>query len=313
MKGIFESRSAGVKILILLLLVVVSVCVGSICLTIFSAISGVEFGDLASDFYQTHANFLVSDIFTFIAPALVMAYLCSRQPRNFLSIRKVTDFRIILLSIVMFVLIIPTINLTEYLNSRVHLPEFMAPIEDYMKQNDKDVGEIIQNLISEKGVIPLIINFFTIAVMAGLSEELFFRGILLSIIGGKKRNQHAAIWIVALIFSAIHLQFDGFVPRMLLGAFLGYLLLWGRSILIPMFAHFLNNAMNVVFFYCGFPGDSSEGATLMGEEVTSTDLWTMGLSASAGLILFYFCAKAMKRIASPPLPSPQLPPSSPLP
>ena len=54
------------------------------------------------------------------------------------------------------------------------------------------------------------------------------------------------IWTAAILFSAFHLQFYGFFPRMLLGAYFGYLLYWSHSIWLPIFAHFINNAIAVI-------------------------------------------------------------------
>lgn len=63
------------------------------------------------------------------------------------------------------------------------------------------------------------------------------------------KNPHVAIWIAAFIFSAIHFQFFGFVPRMLLGALFGYLYYWSGNLWIPMLAHFFNNGIQIVAMY----------------------------------------------------------------
>ena len=55
-----------------------------------------------------------------------------------------------------------------------------------------------------------------------------------------------AVWLTGFIFSAIHLQFDGFVARWLLGAYLGYLLVWSGSLWLPILAHFLHNALSIL-------------------------------------------------------------------
>ena len=52
-----------------------------------------------------------------------------------------------------------------------------------------------------------------------------------------------------MLFSAMHMQFFGFFPRMLLGALFGYLLVWTGSLWVPVFAHFFNNASAVIAYY----------------------------------------------------------------
>ena len=95
----------------------------------------------------------------------------------------------------------------------------------------------------------LIVTVLMVGLMTGIGEELTFRGIIQSLVTEKSNNHHIAIWVTAIIFSAIHFQFFGFFPRMLLGAFFGYLMVWSGSIWLPIYAHFLNNSMAVVAAY----------------------------------------------------------------
>jgi uncharacterized protein len=61
-------------------------------------------------------------------------------------------------------------------------------------------------------------------------------------------NVHAAVWLTAIVFSVIHFQFYGFLPRVLLGALLGYLVIWTGSIWASILAHFANNALAFVLY-----------------------------------------------------------------
>jgi hypothetical protein len=65
-----------------------------------------------------------------------------------------------------------------------------------------------------------------------------------------------AVWVAAILFSAIHMQFLGFVPRLFMGAALGYLFLWSGNLWYPIIAHFANNAMAVVLVYMQQHGSS---------------------------------------------------------
>jgi membrane protease YdiL (CAAX protease family) len=198
----------------------------------------------------------------------------------------------------MVFLILPTIEITSYLNQKIHLPEFMSPLEKWMYETEENLTQVTESLLSEKGIIPFTINIFIIAIMAGLAEEILFRGALLSIIRKKTANPHLSVWIVAIVFSAIHFQFYGFIPRILLGVFLGYLLYWSNSIWVPIFAHFLNNAIAVTGSYLGFFSDdpdtniTSEIPGIKTEEIIITII-----IAITAFILFVICAKIMKRIS----------------
>jgi len=125
----------------------------------------------------------------------------------------------------------------------------MSPIENWMKETESNAEKSINFLFADRSVIGLIANLVILAIVAGLAEELFFRGCLQQIIRKIVNNKHAAIWITAFIFSAIHFRFYGFVPRLLLGALLGYLFVWSRNIWIPVIVHIAHNALNVIVSY----------------------------------------------------------------
>jgi len=105
----------------------------------------------------------------------------------------------------------------------------------------------------------LIYNLLLMALLPALSEETLFRGTLQQMMykgtssistsnNSPNTKQHVAVWVSAILFSAIHFQFYGFVPRMLLGVLFGYLLLWSGSLWLPILAHFTNNAMAVILY-----------------------------------------------------------------
>ena len=93
----------------------------------------------------------------------------------------------------------------------------------------------------------LIVGLLIVAVLAGFSEEIFFRGALQRLIMSGPLNHHLAIWLTAFIFSAFHMQFFGFFPRLVLGGYFGYLLYWSRSLWLPVIIHALNNGLVVYF------------------------------------------------------------------
>ncbi|HPH46026.1 MAG TPA: CPBP family intramembrane metalloprotease, partial [Chryseolinea sp.] len=95
----------------------------------------------------------------------------------------------------------------------------------------------------------IVVAFIVIAILPAIGEELVFRGIIQKELFRGTKNSHLSIWIAAAIFSAIHLQFYGFVPRMLLGVLFGYLYHWSGNLTLSMLAHFVNNGFTVVALY----------------------------------------------------------------
>jgi membrane protease YdiL (CAAX protease family) len=118
-----------------------------------------------------------------------------------------------------------------------------------MKLKEAQMAEMTKQLLVMKSIPVLLINLLMLAIIPAVGEEFIFRGCLQKIFGRWIGNYHIAIWITAIIFSGIHFQFYGFMPRMLLGALFGYLLVWSGSLWLPILAHFMNNGVAVVTAY----------------------------------------------------------------
>ena len=131
-------------------------------------------------------------------------------------------------------------------NQHMHLPDTLAPLERWMRQKEDDVAKLTQFLTTISGVPQLLMALLVVAILPGIGEEVLFRGVLQRKFIAWSGNIHVGIWLAAALFSAIHLQFYGFVPRMLLGALFGYLYVWTGNLWVPMMAHFVNNGLAVV-------------------------------------------------------------------
>jgi membrane protease YdiL (CAAX protease family) len=290
MKGIFANRSVFFQAGILTYLFLTGLIAGVVAGGLINYLSP----DAYRSFYYIHAVQFCSCILSFLLPALITAYLCSNHPKKFLHIR-IINVRTCTLIFVMVISFLPVIDLTAYLNSEIHLPEFMAPLENLMREMEDRLTQITDSLLSEKGVLPFIVNIIVIAVMAGITEEFMFRGAILSIVRKKIKNPHTAIWLVAVLFSAIHFQFYGFIPRLFLGAFLGYLLYWTKSIWAPVFAHLLHNAITVAISYTELSAAFPSEASADGKSMDNGDWIACIIIAATGLFIFVLCAKSIKK------------------
>lgn len=134
-------------------------------------------------------------------------------------------------------------------NQNIHLPEPIKWLEEKARTYEDNAIEMTKFLTTFEAPWELMVALIVIAVLPGIGEELVFRGLIQNELFRAWRNPHVAIWVAAFLFSALHLQFFGFVPRLLLGALFGYLYFWSGNILIPMLAHFVNNGMSVIAMY----------------------------------------------------------------
>jgi len=292
LKGIFANRSPFFHIGVFAYFLLMGFLMSATCV-FFIMKAGKDSAGLS--FYLMHTTQFVANIFLFLLPAFGTAYICSRHPAGFLFLKKKPNSKVLLLTVLMLFLIIPLVDLTTYINLKLQLPEFMAPVENWMRATEDSAAKLIEKMLSEEGILPFITNIFNIGVMAGVTEELLFRGTLLSIIRKRIKNPHIAIWMVAMIFSAIHLQFYGFIPRMILGAVLGYMLYWSHSIWVPVLAHFLNNTIIVIANKAGFFSDKVDNSTFIPAEPSPQELILICVISIACLTGFYFCAKVMQR------------------
>ncbi|MDR1729186.1 MAG: CPBP family intramembrane metalloprotease [Prevotellaceae bacterium] len=204
----------------------------------------------------------------FICSSFVLAYLFSSHIRQFLLLRK-PDVRMIILAALSMLAAIPLINFIGNLNNLVVFPESLKFAEEFFRAYEEKLAILTEQLLtSGDSFSGLALNLLVMAIIPALGEELLFRGVIQNSIAKSLKSKIWAIWITAFLFSAIHFQFYGFIPRLLLGAYFGYLLVWSQSIWIPIAAHFTNNATIVLFYFF-----------LKGKEFT-VDLETVGATGS---------------------------------
>ncbi len=246
LKGIYAGKPALFQLLLLLVSLLLGAIFSSLIGTgIFFMLHGTA-GNIMHYPGMMRMMQLISAIGTFLFPALAVAWLCSPDPEAYLCIKRKTDTKILLLVLASMILMSPPVTLTALLNKQMVLPSFMAPVEAWMQTQEALAEQLTNTLLAGDGLLTFLSNLVVMALMAGITEEFLFRGALQRIIGQWTANHHIVIWSAAILFSAFHLQFYGFLPRMLLGAYFGYLLYWSRNIWIPVFAHFANNAFAVI-------------------------------------------------------------------
>lgn len=240
---------------------------------------------------------VVQDLLVFIIPALVMALVSTRLPARLLAVDVRPACNQLFLALLALLCSVPAMNLIISWNEGIHLPESMAGVEATLRTLEKNAADVTEMLMAGASVPSLIVSVLIIGVLAGFSEELFFRGALQRMVMMTKLNAHAAIWLVAFLFSLFHFQFFGFVPRMLLGAFFGYLLWWSGSLWIPVAVHMFNNALVVCStWYSTNHPDSEFSADSIGVDVSSPgSVIIVAMSVLLTALAIYFVRKSALR------------------
>lgn len=161
------------------------------------------------------------------------------------------------------------------------LPENLKSMADELAGLEDRASAMLENLL--KSQLPL--NLVFIAVVPALCEELFFRGFMLSNMR-RFMNVHVAIWLTAIVFSSLHGQIFGFMPRLLLGALFGYLVFWSGSLWPAVVAHFTNNAVAGIVAYLAYNGYVDE--SLAEDDAAIPFYATAAAFAVAGAMLYLF-------------------------
>ncbi len=207
--------------------------------------------DKSNEQYAPIIKFIqfVQVIFVFIIPAQLFAYFKSNGNTNeYLSITKPKTL-FVLFALLLIFLSSPFISYLSVINESVVFPESLASIENYFRSKEIQAAAATEIMLTANTITDLFVNILIIGFLAAFSEEILFRGLLQKLLINKIKNVHVAIWLTAFIFSAFHLQFFGFIPRLFLGVFLGYAFYFSKSIWIPILMHFMNNTVAVVIDY----------------------------------------------------------------
>lgn len=191
----------------------------------------------------------VSEIGTFILPAIFLAYTFGPDTARYLHLDKKAKWDSVLLIFILLIAAVPLINFLGELNSHMQLPSWMEGVEREMRSSEEQAAKLTEKFLVIESPMQFFYAMMMIAVLPALGEELMFRGILQRIFSEWSGGKHTGIWSTAILFSAMHMQFYGFVPRLLLGVMLGYLFLWSGSLWLPIIAHFINNGAAVIASY----------------------------------------------------------------
>ena len=221
---------------------------------LWSIVSGSDFSYL-KDYQSLEASDLTrlqafTSIAFFIIPGIL--YLMIYHPKKLGVLNpKSLNAKFILYGFLGIFLLIPLVYLSYSINQNITLPEAFTPFMEWIKETAALAEELLKKITSRKTTSALITNFIVLAALPAIGEELVFRGILQRILVNWTKHFHIAVWLTAFLFSLLHFQFLGFLPRMILGAFLGYLYFYSGNIITAMLAHFAFNGLSVYAAYVG--------------------------------------------------------------
>lgn len=291
----FASADPFLKIILLFLLSFT--CLGVFMLMaqgLITVVWGVDFfgaPESIRDYdkpYILHVNYVLlffQHLGLFVVPALAFAALSAHEPYKALGMRPAKPIWLFGAVMVM-VAAMPAVNALAWANSAVSFPDFLGGLERALQEMEDQAGALTEALASRTDLPHFLVNLVVLAVVPAIGEELIFRGLLLRIIASWTGSKTKGVWISAALFSAMHMQFYGFLPRLLLGALLGYLFVWSRTIWVPIAAHFANNAVALTLMYLIGTGVISAEVDSFEPEFTDLLLLLLSLAVFGGLVFW---------------------------
>ncbi len=244
----FNQKSYISQFIYLLLLLALcflftSIIVSALVLLIWKDINTLEINSYIKYIYFSQS---LASIGMFLIPALLFSYLSTQHIFRYSLSNRFNSSHALFSIPLIALLILPIILFIAAWNDSLTFPYYLKNVEEWMRQISQKSNEILELLTSNKSLSTLFLNIFFLAVIPAICEEFLFRGTLQTLLQKWTHKTFLSICITSFIFSFIHFDFFGFIPRFLLSIYLGYLFHWGKSLWLPILAHFCHNAFSVI-------------------------------------------------------------------
>ncbi len=294
MKGLLKAKSPGTQFLILISIALASFfLIGIVGTVVLSKISGMSL-ETMSDSSKWDYNSptlitvirgmqIIQFVSLFLIPTFICAWLFSTDSKKYLGLKKPSHMAYFVVAAGILLLSLPLVSFLGELNRNVQFP---AGIANWMKDQEADAAKTIKALLSQHTIKDLLLNIVCIAGLAAVGEELLFRGVAQRLLIKWFKSPWVGIIISAFLFSAMHVQFYGFLPRFVLGILLGTVYWYSGSLWTAILAHFVYDAALIVLVYFNPESLNDENAL---------NLSNIAVGAAISLALVVFLVIWMKK------------------
>lgn len=188
---------------------------------------------------------LLYSVFCFLVPAWVFSYLTFSRPMRETGLRSRFYAGWALFGIVILIASLPAVGVLSDINHRIHF----GPMDQAFRAMEQRAREITKTMLVMPNAGSFLFNIFIIAVIPAIAEEFFFRGLLQRLLIRITKRAWLGIGIAAVVFSLLHGEMLGFLPRIALGIVLGAIYYFSKNLWYAIIAHFFNNAFQIVMVY----------------------------------------------------------------
>ncbi len=286
MDNLSQSRHPFIELLIFLAIALLSMIVFSF---LGMAVIFMLYGITAFDFSNSDDVFAakIMQFFNafglFVVPPVIYLRIMKHE---WLRYRFTANTNIVLLFLVVVLTYaaLPAIEWLAQLNALIPLPETW---QTFIAQMEEQTLTATKAMLQIRGVGDFLFTLVIIGVLPAIGEELFFRGVLQRIFIRWIGSLWGGVLITAFLFSILHLEFSGILPRFALGVILGLLYAWSNNLTYSVILHFFNNASVVLYIYF----NRIDVNQLSDLEILSGTTWLAGvisvLSITGLMYVFY--------------------------
>ena len=258
-------ESTGFRVFVYLMALLVCSLIGG-AITLFLAVG--------NDIDKLKLGQAISSALIFIAPPLILYVFTRSQAMREIGFKKPNCAWMLLIGVALMFVSLPLTNLLTSWNEKMNFGAMFEALEAMLKKMEDAAGVLTERMLQVDTLGGLLVNLLVIALIPAVGEELTFRGVLQQALTKRIKNVHVAVLLSAFIFSFIHFQFYGFLPRMFLGMILGYMFYYSGSLWTSILMHFVNNGTAVVAAYLEYKG------------ITNVDYEHFGATSNVWLLLF---------------------------
>lgn len=152
----------------------------------------------------------------------------------------------LLLAFCIMICAVPVFDALEVIAFRCPMPDGLRAYCEHEYLNNQAVLGIVLQPSGFGGWLELVL---LMCVSTAIGEEMLFRGALLRCFREYTRlNRHIVAILVGLVFSLIHFELFGLIPRWLLGTLFVYAVYWTRSLWPSIVMHFTNNLVALIVY-----------------------------------------------------------------
>ncbi len=197
----------------------------------------------------------ISTLFLFFLPAVAYAKICHVKPfvnlgfsQQYLPVKPGAQTVLVQLLLVIIIMMVslPAVSALQEITSMV--PWSKATLQHF-KEAEDEYNKLVAVIARMDNFSDYIISVLVIALLPAVFEETLFRGGIQNLLSRWFKLPVLAVVVTAIIFSAVHGSYLGFLSRFALGFVLGWIYYKTGNIWLNIAGHFLNNAVAVTALY----------------------------------------------------------------